>query len=162
MKAAINSSVASTPRHQPACWLIKLVVSAWLLVGTSAATANPDGTANGTVDAEAPQAGVYGVELGDFYYRDVRPVEGAKIRLSFVLHISVAKEHEPLMKQLLDSRLNRLRSAALIGVRLCLVRDFQEPELLMLRNRMEAQLRRIEPRLPECELLISDYAYMSE
>lgn len=136
-------------------------IACLMAVGVAGAQA----ASNPNVNAEAADAAppeFHSVLIGDFFYRDVRPVEGVKIRLSFTLHMSVEPEQREQVAELLGRKLHRVRSAVLTAVRLCRVRNYQEPDLHTLRLRIAAQVRRMAPGLPLGDLLISEFAYFTD
>ncbi|MEO1497446.1 MAG: hypothetical protein AAFV43_09880 [Planctomycetota bacterium] len=111
-------------------------------------------------DAETPE--FFGATIGEFFYRDVRPVEGTKLRLSFQLALSVAPESSRQTERVIKQKRHRVRGAVLTAIRLCRIRDFREPGLETLRQRIAAQVHRAVPDLPRGKLLISEFAYFSE
>lgn len=146
--------------NQHCAAVIRTTVAVACLTAASVAGAQ----ANRGRDAgdEQPEPVYKSAVIGEFFYRDVRPVEGVKVRLSFALALSVTEEQHAQAAQVLENKLHRIRNAVLTAMRLCRVRNYQETDLHTLRRRIWTQVHRIAPELPRGDLLISDFAYFTD
>ncbi len=102
------------------------------------------------------------VLIGQFFMRDLRVTEDAKVRLSFTLHAKIDPEHARVAERLVESHKHRLRNEVITAVRTCEQNEFQEPDLTRFRCRIQARLRRAMPQLPIEQLLVGEYEYLFE
>lgn len=103
-----------------------------------------------------------GIELGRFLVRDLRPAEGIKVRLSFVLYAEVEEDLAGRTEKVIKSFRHRVRNEVLVALRMSEQHDFQEPGLETFRRRIFLRLRRVIPQLVFNRLLIGEYEYFSD
>lgn len=121
------------------------------------ATPTAHAAAEGQPTDEVVEPATEGVLLGRFYVRDIRGAEGVKIRISFALYASVARETADEFRARLSKLDARVRDEVLTVVRLSRLSDFQQPELERFRRRILLRLRRTTPALAIDGLLIGEF-----
>ena len=102
------------------------------------------------------------VRIGQFFIRDLRATEDAKVRLNFTLHAKIDPEHSQAVERYVKSHRHRLRNEVITAVRTCEQNDFQEADLTRFRRRIHARLRRAMPQLKIERLLVGEYEYLFE
>lgn len=126
--------------------------------GAENAPPKPDASDGEDGSEDAPPEEV-GFELGSFYIKNFRPVEGSKTTLSFVLHAAVAGERADEFERLLKHRTRRVRDQVIVSSRLADPEHFREPDLRSFRRRILVRLRRAAPELQIEEVYFSDFRY---
>lgn len=115
------------------------------------------------LDEAVEEAPLYeGILIDRFMVRDLRPAEGAKIRLSFALYAEVEPENASAVHQLMKISKHRIRSEVLVAIRTCEQHDFQEPGLERFRRRILVRLRRTIPELKAKAFLIGEFEFFNE
>ena len=110
---------------------------------------------------ESP-TGFRGIKLGEFSIRTYRSVSGQKHRVQFTLHARVKNEDVTNFRQLLKYRKNKVRDQVIIATRLLPVEDYDDPELVKLRRRIQLRLRRTLPELPVDDVYVSEFTLAVE
>lgn len=110
--------------------------------------------------AEEPQS--RGILLGRFHIRDLRAVEGVKLRLSFALYAEVDEEDAESVAARVEKRKHRIRNEVITAVRTVDQAEFQEPGLEHFRRRLLMRLRRTESTLPIEQLLVGEFEFFTE
>lgn len=135
----------------------------WLLVvglaiASPVAAASKDAKQGEPAEPEAIKT----VMIGQFFIRDLRATEDAKVRLSFSLHAKIAEEDAQAAESFVKSHKHRLRNEVITAIRTCEQNDFQEADLTRFRRRIHARLRRAMPQLKIERLLVGEYEYLFE
>lgn len=143
------------PLRKPFC----LCLLALMMIGAGPAT-----SAHGKPgdDEEEKPKPPHGVMLGEFFVRQARQAEGAKVRISFTLYAEVDQEHEDLLQKYVQVHRRRINDQVIVAVRLAKVSDFKEPDLKRLRRLIQMRLSRTGMPKHVRALMITEYEYFTE
>ncbi len=114
------------------------------------------------ISAEEVISETVGIELGEFFIRDVRGSEGVKTRVSFTLYADVPLDRETSFRALQQQYEQRIRDQVILAIRLCQTSQFQEPTLHSLKRRIGVRLRRMIPGFQAEGLMFKDFAYFND
>jgi hypothetical protein len=112
-------------------------------------------------DLESP-TGFRGINLGEYSIRTYRSVSGQKNRVRFTLHARVKNQDVTNVRQLLMYRKSKVRDQVIIATRLVPVEDYDDPELMKLRRRIQLRLRRTLPELTIDDVYVSEFTFSVE
>ena len=137
--------------------LLALAVGLAIASPASATTAAPR-----EKEDQAEPKPIKTVMIGQFYIRDLRATEDAKVRLSFTLHAKIDAEEASEAERFVKRYKHRLRNEVITAIRTCEQNEFQEADLTRFRCRIHARLRRAMPKLKIERLLVGDFEYLFE
>lgn len=150
----------------PFCLTPLALLGLMMLATTAAAEEQADKKAQaGEVepgDEAVEEPPMVGFELGQFYLKDFRAVEGVKTRLRFTVHASVKSEASEAFEKRLERRKMRVRSQVITAMRLADPAEYEDPHLKLIRRRLFLRLRRALPDLQIDEIYFSDFSYFVE
>lgn len=126
-----------------------------LALGLALALTAPAARAAPKEPAEEP--GFVGFELGSFVLKDYQPIEDLTLRLIFTVHASVDEEHAKGFSKLLASRSHRVRDQVITAARLASIEELQDPDLRMLRRRIQLRLKHSLPELHIAGIHLSEF-----
>lgn len=112
------------------------------------------------VDEESPA--IVGFDLGHYFIKQTRTVEGANTKLAFTLHGSVTEDRAAELQRLLETRTNRVRDQVITAARITEPLEFGDPDLERFRRRIMVRLSRSLPELPIDALYFSEFSYLVE
>lgn len=99
------------------------------------------------------------IELGSFKINDLRPTRNETARLTFTLHLAFSKSLTEKQVAHLESWKHRLRDQVITAIRISAMKDFQEPDLGLLRRRILIRVNRLlKTKLAE-EVLVTEYLF---
>ncbi|TWT85413.1 hypothetical protein Pla123a_02200 [Posidoniimonas polymericola] len=109
-------------------------------------------------DKEPPEEpAMVGFELGSFVLKDYQPIEDITLRLIFTVHASVTEENAAEFSRTLASRAHRVRDQVITAARLASLEELQDPELQMLRRRIQLRLKHSLPELHIDNIHLSEF-----
>lgn len=109
-------------------------------------------------EKEPPEEpGFVGFELGSFVLKDYQPIEDITLRLIFTVHASVDEESSKEFSKLLASRSHRVRDQVITAARLSSIEELQDPDLRMLRRRIQLRLKHSLPELHIAGIHLSEF-----
>lgn len=135
------------------CWL-------FMPVGVYGAEETEEAKQEESMEEDASES--VGVELGEFFIRDVRGSEGVKTRVSFTIFADIALENEEAFREIQTKHEQRIRDQIILAIRLCQTTHFQEPTLHSLKRRIWVRLYRMIPDFEARGLMFKDFAYFTD
>ncbi len=115
------------------------------------------------VDAEGNEAEEESVrpllDLGDFRINDLRPTRNETAKLTFSMHLALAKDLSKQQMKQLEAWKHRLRDQVITAVRIATIKDFQEPDLSRVRRIVLIRVNRLfRANLAE-DVLLTEYLF---
>ncbi len=139
--------------------LQSLAIAAFVAVhAPGARAAAPDAE----TEAEAERPVVTGVELGEFLLKEYHPIRGERSTLQFSLYAVVPSEKEKAFRAALENRKQKVRDQVTTAVRQLELSDFDDPQLVRVRRRIQLRLHRALPELQLDDVLITQFSFSVE
>lgn len=99
------------------------------------------------------------VDLGMFSIRDYRPTRNETAKLYFSIHLAVTQGVSEKVAETLNLWNHRLRDQVIIAVRNSVTKDFQEPDLKLLRRRILLRVNRLLKKDLISEVLLTEFTF---
>lgn len=99
------------------------------------------------------------IDLGRFKIHDLRPTRNETAKLTFSLHLAFSKELNEKQVEKLEMWKHRLRDQVITAVRITYIKDFQEPDLALLRRKILIRINRLFDRRVAEEVLLTEYLF---
>lgn len=143
--------------HQFAFRFLLVLLPLALAMGCGSAEEELAEEVAGDDEKSAPvEAGVF---LGKFDLLSHHPSQNETLSLNFSLYATVDEDKRETLDQLVKVHENRLRDQIIIATRLMQLHQLDDPELLVLRRRIQSRLRRVLPQLAMRNIYFNDFQF---